>query len=146
MVGCQQGKKRQAQAGLEYLVVLILMIAALVPIFYFASQNTQTARVGSEAYLAVNSIITAVDSVYGQSPGTRTSVRVYVPDGYSTNGSYFNHSVVSLRFYISGGQYTDVYGSTKGNVTGTPPAGPGYRVLYITMTNNNTVLIQNSTG
>ena len=139
-------KREKAQAGLEYLVVLILMIAALVPIFYFASQSTQTARVGSEAYLAVNSIIAAVDSVYGQSPGTRTSVRVYIPEGYSANGSYFNDSVVSLRFYISGGQYNDVYGSTRGNVSGTPPAGPGYRVLYITMTSNNTVLIQNSTA
>lgn len=138
--------KNRAQAGLEYLAILMVMIVALIPIFYIANQNTQNSRLGAEAYAAVRAIIAGVDSVYGQSPGTRTSVSVYLPQGYSANGSYFNRTEVSLRFYTGGGQYTNVYGSTTGNVTGTPPAGPGYRILYITMTRNNTVLIQNSTA
>ncbi len=139
-------RRARAQAGLEYLAILLVMIVALIPIFYMANQNTQTSRVGAEAYAAVRAIIAGVDSVYGQSPGTRTSVSVYLPQGYTANGSYFNRTVVSLRFYVTGGRYTDVYGSTTGNVTGSPPAGPGYRILYITMTGNNTVLIQNSTA
>jgi hypothetical protein len=130
-----------AQIGLEYMAILTLLIAFLVPLFYIANQQIEIARATSEAKTAVNTMVAAVNAVYAQSPGSKLTANVYIPKGYDNQTSYLANGTIDLRIILADGVTYDAAGFTKCNVTGRLPPYSGYHVMTFLNIPNNSVLI-----
>lgn len=131
----------KAQIGLEYMAVLTLMIALMIPLFYLANQKLDTSRTSSEASAAMNAIISSADSVYAQSPGSKISTNVYIPNGYDNSSSYIISKTIVMRYNLANGMPYDAIGFTKGNISGRLPPYPGYHIMTFTMNQSGWVLI-----
>ena len=131
----------KAQIGLEYMAVLTLMIALMIPLFYLANQKLDTSRTSSEAVAAMSAIVSSADSVYAQSPGSKISTNVYIPMGYDNASSYIVDKTIVMRYNLANGIPYDAIGFTKGNIGGRLPPYPGYHIMTFTMNQSGWVLI-----
>ena len=131
----------KAQIGLEYMAILTLMIALMIPLFYLANQKLDTSRTSSEASAAMNAIISSADSVYAQSPGSKISTNVFIPMGYDNASSYIITKTIVMRYNLANGMPYDAMGFTKGNIAGRLPPYPGYHLMTFTMNQSGWVLI-----
>jgi len=131
----------RAQIGLEYMAVVTLMIALLVPLFYIANQRLEVSSVSSRAKVAVSTIVTYANTIYAQSPGSKLTANVYVPIGYNNATSYIANRTILMHFDLTDGRPYDVFGITKGNVSGRLPPYPGYHVMTFTMNQSGWVII-----
>jgi len=134
----------KAQIGLEYMAVLTLMIALMIPLFYLANQKLDTSRTSSEATAAMNAIVSSADSVYAQSPGSKISTNVYIPNGYDNASSYMTGKTIVMRYNLANGMPYDAMGFTKGNISGRLPPYSGYHIMTFTMNQSGWVLINTS--
>lgn len=114
----------KAQAGLEYLATVAIVLVILIPVFYYGYQDSVAKTRIAQAELAVAEIASAVDFVFAQSPGSKTTIEVYMPGGI--NSTYVGGKLVNIN--IRG---TSVLRVTKGNVSGTLPTGEGTHFLAI---------------
>lgn len=119
----------KAQTGLEYMAILTLMMALIVPLFFIANERLETARISNEAKIAMNAIVDSVNTVYSQSPGAKLTARVYVPDGYDSGNSYFANKTIVMKYNLAGGTPYEILGFVRGNVSGRLPPYPGYHVM-----------------
>ncbi len=108
-------RKHRAQAGLEYLVIIALVLAILIPMAYYAYEEYRVQADYAQADLAVQKIADAIDLVYSQGTGSQTVVEVYVPQRVESI-SLAGREVL-LKFRTSGGALTDVYRVTNANLT-----------------------------
>ncbi len=129
---------RRAQTSLEYVAILALVLAVLLPLGYFAYQDVQAKNAVSQAEIVVARLAAAADLVYVQGPSARTQVQVYVPK-YVNNASVGNREILYSVF--AGGALTDVYRSTQGNVAGVLPVLEGVYVMDVYVNETNWVII-----
>jgi len=108
----------RAQAAVEYLSIIALSLAALLPLWYFVSMSTdsvkQDLRVGT-ARQAVFKLRDAADLAYAQGSPSEFLVEVNVPESISS--AYVSGNEVVLRLLVRGG-ITDVFAVTTANLTG----------------------------
>ncbi|MFH0835181.1 MAG: hypothetical protein V1881_02465, partial [Candidatus Micrarchaeota archaeon] len=106
------------QAAVEYLSIIALSLAALLPLWYFVSTSTdsvkQDLRVGS-ARQAVFKLRDAADLAYAQGSPSEFVVEVNVPESISS--AYVSGNEVVLRLEVRGG-ITDIFAVTTANLTG----------------------------
>jgi uncharacterized protein (UPF0333 family) len=106
--------ENKGQASAEYLlllvVILIIIAAVTIPLAGSAVNNSMATSVTSDGVNAVQSIANAVNLVYGNGPGAKRTISVYIPQTTtlknSTNttissGNYF----VGMDLIVSGGPY-----------------------------------------
>ena len=136
----------KAQIGLEYMAVLTILIVFIVPLFYIANERINVARTTSEARIAANTIVSSANAVYAQSPGSKLTAQVYIPQGYVANTSYIANKTVSLRFSLANGNPFEAFGLTKGNITGRLPPYAGRHVMTFMLNQNGYVIINVSAG
>ena len=135
-------KHCKAQAALEYLIIITALLLALLPLVYLANQQSVTASVIAEANAAVDSIISNADYAFSLSPGSKTTAKIFVPQGYQANESYLSSNVVFMKFYLANGKEVTTYGNAKGNLTGSLPSKWGYHQFSFTLLENASVLIE----
>lgn len=131
----------KGQIGMEYMVILTLMITLLIPLFYIANERLGVSRTTSEAQAAMNAIVSSANTVYAQSPGSKLSTHIYIPSGYSNKTSYMVNRTIIMHFDLVSGIPYEVVGLTKGNVTGWLPPYPGYHIMTFALQQNGSVLI-----
>ncbi|VVB68298.1 Uncharacterised protein [Candidatus Norongarragalina meridionalis] len=109
----------RAQAAVEYLSIVAISLAALLPLWYFVSTSTdsvkQDLRVGS-ARQAVFKLRDAADLAYAQGVPAEFLVEVNVPDGISSASLYANEIVLQISMGSRG--TTDVFSVSIANLTG----------------------------
>ncbi|MBL7160266.1 MAG: hypothetical protein ISS93_00235 [Candidatus Aenigmarchaeota archaeon] len=122
----------RAQVAFEYIVIVGLVIAFLVPVWsYIASMNdqaTQSLSV-SQAQTAAKKIVSAADLVYTQGPPTQITLDVFVPRGVQ-NATIVNSTVWFRVYYTSG--VTDATATALGSLQGTLPRSEGLYKFTIT--------------
>jgi len=131
----------KAQLGLEYIVILTVVIALITPLFYLANQRLEVSRVTSEARLAVDEIVTSVNTVYAQTPGSKLTSNIFVPNGYENQTSYIANKTISMKFKLADGRDYEISGLPRCNVSGRLPPYAGYHVMTFILNQNGIVLI-----
>ncbi|MFH1200188.1 MAG: hypothetical protein V1708_03915 [Candidatus Micrarchaeota archaeon] len=134
----------RGQAAMEYLMMMGLALAMLIPIWFYVNTTLSSTRgemQATYAKVAVSKLRDAADAVYIQGPPARLYLELVFPDniGSATVGSH----EIMLRLQTPGG-LSDVYSVTIGEVQGSLPTRGGLvRVLvkaeegnYVNVTDN----------
>lgn len=130
---------KRGQVSLEYVLILGMLFIILIPFFYYSMEGSITNVKMYKADDAVNTLAGAADAVYGLGPGTKKIVRIELPGGVES--TLVNNHEITLKLRISGG-VSDVFATTKPEVTGTFPSSKGYHTLKVEyLTSQNKVQI-----
>ena len=131
----------KGQAGLEYAMLLAVVLAALGILLYFTYQQTQFDNAVSQAQVTVTKIVDAVDLVYAQGQGARTQIRVYFPP--NINYAAVQGKEVLINMFVLGGGTTDVYKVAEGSVAGSLPQTEGvyYLDVYVDETGTANIAV-----
>jgi len=131
-----------AQAGLEYILIFAILLAALIPIFIYSSDVSDTSIRTTQSQEAVQRIAAAADRLYAMGGG-RMEVDVYLPSGIEA----FSLSNGTVKLTLRVGQGTgDAFQPTKGNLTGVLPVTDGYKKITLVMLPNGTVCMGDLCG
>jgi uncharacterized protein (UPF0333 family) len=118
-------KAMRAQAAFEYMLVVLIALAFMVPLWtYMVTVNNQASDELSLSYAknAADAIASAADLVYTQGPPAKVRVTVFVPSS-TVNATIINGTVV---FVIrNGGGQTTVYAESRARINGTLPTSGG---------------------
>lgn len=136
----------KGQAALEYMIIIAVLLAALLPLIYLANQHSATSSASTEARIAVDTIVATADSVSSLSPGSKTTARIFIPAGYAANESYISGKVVFIKVYLANGKELTYYKGAKSNLTGSMPSNPGYHLFSFTFQDTASVLIEVAAG
>ncbi|MFH1779529.1 MAG: hypothetical protein ABH803_00085 [Candidatus Micrarchaeota archaeon] len=71
----------RGQTSIEYLSIIILSLAIIVPAFYIAYSNSADEIRVTQARKLVNDVVDGADYALVLGPGTLTKKSVFVPDG-----------------------------------------------------------------
>ncbi len=131
--------RRKAQAALEYMMVVGMVLIILAPIIYYSYQQNEIAIRASQAKLAASRISSAADSIYAQGPGAKTFLDILLPAGYSPQ-SFVSGNIINIRVYTAAG-LGDFVETTRANMSGFLPGDSGYRRIYLMMLDSGHVNI-----
>lgn len=124
----------KAQSSVEYMAVIGISLLIIIPLAGFVWTQNETATRVRQAEVSANTIAKTAESLYAQGNGAKATVDAIFPAGYDANKSYVRERTVLLRVVTPGGA-GDVIARSDANLTGTLPAGPGYRVLTLQLVN-----------
>lgn len=115
----------KAQIGLEYLVILAMVLFVLVPIAYVSYTGAGSDSRSAQAQLAVQAIASAADTVYAQGEGALAAVRFYMPEGVDDAKTYLGAREANINIG------TDVYAVSRGETKGVLPGTAGMKTLAV---------------
>jgi len=118
----------KAQAAVEYLIMVGVILAIAIPIFYYSLTYSSESVAISKSKEAAEAIASGVDYVYSLGEGTRTTVAIDIPT--NVKESYILDNEIGFRISTSAG-ITDVYAMSMTNVTGSLPDTPGRHFIVI---------------
>ncbi|MGV8151151.1 MAG: hypothetical protein ACP5NV_05470 [Candidatus Woesearchaeota archaeon] len=101
----------KAQISTEYLIILGIAIAAIIPagyFFYTYSTSTNDQSVRSQIETIGNEIIVNAESVYGLAEGSLVSLDVKYPDGI-IDVYVMNHNELIISYRLSSGPTEAVF-------------------------------------
>jgi len=122
----------RGQVSAEYifliLIFLIVLTSVTIPFAGNAISSSQNVSVASDAQTAISSIGNAVGVVYGNGPGAKRTVNVYVPQNtilsYNNNAIFLNLNGIPVNASNpTGTQRTTVNSSVPYVVSVTPATG-----------------------
>lgn len=105
----------KGQSGIEYLMLVGVLIVLVLPFAYIIYGDTQTKNNVEISKLAVSKIAKAANLVYAQGPGARTTIKVYLPAGV-LNITTLDREV-RMNMTSAGGQTTLLFEPTYANLT-----------------------------
>ena len=126
----------KAQAAFEYMLVVMIVMAFLVPLWtYTMVVNNEAAGELALAYAknAAESITSAADMVYSQGPPAKVSINVFIPDG--VNETIINNRTVILNMMYSGG-ITSIFSVSRAALNGTIPSTRGMHRMEVRAVDN----------
>jgi len=121
----------KAQSAVEYLIIISLALAILIPLALYSSQNLLDYQEGdkiSSAKNAVNKLGESADWVYAQGPPAKLTVNICIPDGIEEISL---DSIVMFKVKTSAG-ISDVYYDTVPMLNGTIPTDSGCYLISLT--------------
>ncbi len=130
----------KGQASLEYIVVLLLLLLALIPVIYFGFQDVNAKNSLAQANAAAQQVVFAVDQVRMQGEGSRMVIRVSMPPNVESAGVGNNEIILKVRG--PNGALTNVYGIASANMTGSLPNATGIYSINVSMLSNGNVSVK----
>jgi hypothetical protein len=121
----------RAQAAFEYMLVVIIALAFMVPLWtYIFTVNNEANDELSLSYArnAVESIVSTADLVYSQGEPAKLRIDVLIPDNLQSY-NITNRTVTLNILYAN--VVTDVFASSKARLNGTIPTTGGHHWLDI---------------
>lgn len=128
------------QVAMEYLIIVGVVLAFLVPIWAYVtiSQNQASGDLSlSYARTAVEKLRSAADMVYSQGSPAKVTLNVYLPPGLEQAALQNASIILSVRTYAG---LNSVSAQCKGNLTGSLPQREG-NYLFIVKAVDHTVSI-----
>lgn len=126
------GAVRKAQAAVEYMMIIGIVLVILTPIVSYSYQYNETSVRTGQAMLAVSKLTSAADSLYAQGPGAKTTMDIFLPPGYLEQ-SFVSENTMDIKISTPSG-INDIVKITKANLTGSLPKEPGYkRIILVTL-------------
>jgi len=115
----------KAQAAFEYMLVVMLVMAFLVPLWtYTLSVNNEASDELALSYAknAVETLTSAADLVYTQGAPAKVKVSLFVPDGVEEHN--ITNRTIILKVVYSGGS-TGIFSTSRARLNGTMPTSRG---------------------
>ncbi|MBI4154810.1 class III signal peptide-containing protein [Candidatus Woesearchaeota archaeon] len=132
--------QKRGQASVEYLILVGIMLALLIPLFYYSLTEISNNLRISQAENAVNLIAGKIDNIYTLGQGNRETVKIIIPKGTVSLGVIQNKSI-ELKLLIFGNQ-TEIFKNTKANnIIGNFPTESGIYLLQIEGLDNGDVKV-----
>ena len=129
--------KRRGQVALEYILLIGLIIAAILPIFYYSFSTIIHTIKMNKAYSMVNEIVETADMLYALGPGSQEVIVIGIPGGVESITIQDNEINIKMIIFSS---TSDIFARSKANMNGTLPTKSGS--LHVLMKNeNNTIQI-----
>jgi len=128
----------KAQAGIEYLFLVSVMLVLLTPIFIYSTQLATVTIRTTQAKDAVATLAEAAETVYRMGGG-RIAVFITIPDGI-VNYTIANRTIRLTTVVGSG--YGHVFELFPANITGEIPTIPGRYKIFVEMLPTNLILIE----
>ena len=113
----------KAQASMEYLLIVGILLVVLVPLFLFSLNSATTSIRFNEAKEAVETIATEADNLYKFGGGKQT-IFVTIPSGVTSSKVNTNSVVLTL----DGG---DSVAFTTAPLNGSIPTSEGYKQITL---------------
>jgi len=124
---------------MEYILLIGLILAAIVPIFYYAFTTVNSNTQMNKANMCVCKVAETADMLYSLGPGSQELVIIEIPSG--VENITINNNEINLKLRIFSG-ISDIHATSKANMTGDIIAESG--TWHILMKNeNNTIKISN---
>ena len=117
--------KRSGQAAFEYLVIVVVVMAFIIPIWAYASgfqQDAQSQLEASYAQNAVRQIADAASLVYSQGPPARMDIQIFIPEGLQSI-LFINRTVIFRQ--AVGSSTNDIYEVSMAPLNGSLPLYQG---------------------
>ncbi len=123
---------RRAQAGIDYFVVIAMLLVLLSPFWIYLYDNLNRSQDDlriAYAKTATSRIKEAADLVYSQGAPAQATVQVYIPKGIDS--ASVTADSLMMRIRVSGGM-SDVVSTTRAaQLQGGLPAGEGYHSIIV---------------
>jgi uncharacterized protein (UPF0333 family) len=114
-----QERKKRGQSGLEYIVLVGIVLVVLIPLIYYSTSTSSEAIKQSQGEDMVWSLANAADEVYVLSPGTKKYVWINVP------GNIQDFQINSTEISVTFSGFGDIVAATKATVVGKIPIARG---------------------
>ena len=132
--------QKRGQASVEYLILVGVMLAFIIPIFYYSLTEISNSLRINQAESAVNLIAGKIDNVYTLGSGNRETVKITLPKGTVSLGIIENKSI-ELKLLIFGNQTENFKNTKANNIIGSFPIEPGVYHLQIEGLDNGDVKV-----
>ncbi len=128
----------KAQAALEYMFLIGVLLVFLAGVFAYSSQTTFISLRTTQSTEAVKLVSAAADRVYKTGGGNAT-VMVDIPSGV-VNQAVANKSIrLALRI---GDDIGETFAVTAGNVTGSLPTAQGRHKIVVELLSSGVVQVR----
>ena len=132
--------KKRGQASVEYLILVGVMLAFLIPLFYYALTEISSNLKTSQAENAISMLAGKIDNVYSLGPGNREKVKITIPKG-TVSLDILENKTVELKLLVYG-NVTEIFKTTKAqNIITNPLKDPGTYFLIIESLDNGDIKI-----
>ncbi len=121
----------KAQVALEYLLIIALGSAIVIPIFYYSIIYSSESVINAQAQDAVNTLAKAADHVYSLGSGSSTKVLITIPQ--NIKNSSVDGKFIVLQLKLSSG-IADIKATTRTDVNGSIPTIAGTYTMLLNMT------------
>lgn len=125
----------RAQAAVEYMAMIGVLLAILLPLAAYVWKNNSSNTAVQQATITADKIANTADGLWAQGPGAKNRISVYFPPGYNATGSSLSNHTIRININTGSGR-NDVVSTTKANITGTLPTGPGNAYLDMQIISN----------
>ena len=126
--------RRLGQAGVEYIVLLGVLLFFFIPIVYYSLTTATSSVKFSQVENIVNRLGKAADAIYALGPGSMEIIPITIPEGViqTVIGGPTEHEILLL--VTGAGGVSDVHVSTRANLTGSLPNEKGtYYILVVAL-------------
>lgn len=132
-------KIAKAQISIEYILLIGLILAAVLPIFYYSFTTINNHTKMNKASMVTIKVVETADMLYALGPGSQEAIVIEIPSGVENITIRNNEINLKLRIFT---KVSDIFAVSKVNMTGTILVKPG--LWHILMKNeNNTIQISN---
>lgn len=76
-------KPRKAQAAMEYMMIIGMVLIILTPMVISIFQQIGVVSRSRQAEIAALQISSTANNLYAQGPGAKSTINIFLPDGYS---------------------------------------------------------------
>jgi len=121
----------KGQVGIEYLILVGFLVAAVIPIIYYATQQSYVTKdqiVSSQMEKIAQEIENACNLVYSYGNNSKLTLKLYFPDGIKS--IKISGKQVEFVYYTSGGE-AFVYSYPLVNLSGNISTLPGLHEIEI---------------
>ncbi|MFQ5405546.1 MAG: hypothetical protein ACE5DI_00100 [Candidatus Micrarchaeia archaeon] len=131
----------RAQAALEYMLIIGVSLAILLPLWLYANSSIEDTKASLQIAYARNSlnkIGEAADAAFVEGPPAKFSLYLTFPQGIESTSVSGREASMRLNLLDRPGSVSDVFVSTIGNMTGTLPTQSGPLRLFVKAEYNST--------
>lgn len=123
---------RRAQAGIDYFVVIAMLLVLLSPFWIYLYDNLNRSQDDlriAYAKTATSRIKEAADLVYSQGAPAQATIQVYLPS--SIDSTNVTTNTLEMKMRVAGGT-SDVVSTTRAaQLQGSLPATEGYHSIIV---------------
>ena len=132
---------KRGQAAFEYLVLIGVLLAILIPLFYYVSNYSGQNIKVEKTEDAVRVLGRAADSLYALGPGNKDFVWITLPGSITEVNISGNQILIKTLVY---GGLSDFYYTTIGPVNGSLPTQRGTYKILLEVSDSGVVQIEKS--
>ena len=131
----------KAQASIEYLMIVGVLLLIVIPIFYYSSNRVNANIKLEQVDDAVKNLVNAANDVYSLGPGAKKYITITVPDGIKNITIDGKDIIFNLGIF---GDVSVIHLSAIPNVTGYILSSKGTYIIPVETLSSGIVLIGNT--